>query len=121
MYSYNIVRAPCDVWEDEDGNLIIGEYCVSAPQVSDSMIETEEVAQAHGTVILDDECSNRMMVTASGYLLGWTAPGTFCHINDGLRAHPCVVEAVEIEVTKKQDEFQVSTHFQFEREDYDAS
>lgn len=112
----NVTRLPC-VCTTVDSELIIGNECISAPEETDSMFVDEDMAIAYGTSILDTECSNRKIITATGHINGYEDPDTFIHYygKDGL--HPGVVNDCEIKVEKGEENFKVTTMYAFERED----
>ena len=107
-----VTRLPCICQ-----NSIIGEDCISAPEVTDSLMIDEDVAIAYGTSILDAECSNRKIVTAVGHLNGYESPDTFVHYNSKEGTKPCVVTDCEISLEKTETTFKITTIYTLERED----
>jgi len=75
MISVTVTKLPC-VCTEVNEEVICGDDCIAGKQISDSMIETEEVARSRGKSEIYDNYSHRMNMTGKIPLTDYIKAGS---------------------------------------------
>ena len=76
MISVTVTKLPCQCEEQSDGSVECNSACISGSDISDSLIETEEVARSRGQTEIYENYSSRMSIQGSIPLAAYIKPRT---------------------------------------------